>query len=38
MLAEQLGSAPVVFPGDHGGFSSDPEAFASCLHEVLSAY
>lgn len=38
VLAEQLGSTPVVFPGDHGGFSSDPEAFASRLHEVLSAY
>lgn len=37
-LAEQLGSTPVVFPGDHGGFSSEPEVFAHRLNEVLSAH
>jgi len=37
-LAEQLGKEPTVFPGDHGGFGSQPEAFTSCLHEVLSTY
>lgn len=37
-LAEKLGKEATVFPGDHGGFSSHPEAFASRLHEVLSAY
>lgn len=37
-LAEQLGKKTTVFPGDHGGFSNHPEAFASRLHEVLSAY
>jgi hypothetical protein len=26
------------FPGDHGGFGAQPWAFASRLHEVLSAY
>lgn len=35
-LAEQLGKELTVFPGDHGGFGSQPEAFASRLHEVLS--
>lgn len=34
-LAEQLGKEPVVFPGDHGGFNSHPEAFAGRLKEVL---
>lgn len=37
VLAEQLRSTPVVFPGDHGGFSSQPEVFARRLDEVLSA-
>jgi pimeloyl-ACP methyl ester carboxylesterase len=35
-VAERLGTAPVTFPGDHGGFGSQPEAFAARLHEVLS--
>jgi pimeloyl-ACP methyl ester carboxylesterase len=43
-LAERLGQAPVVFPGDHGGFlggeygqTGEPEAFAATLREVLVA-
>ncbi|SHN61126.1 Pimeloyl-ACP methyl ester carboxylesterase [Geodermatophilus obscurus] len=43
-LAERLGTAPVVFPGDHGGFlggeygqTGEPEAFAGTLQEVLAA-
>jgi pimeloyl-ACP methyl ester carboxylesterase len=36
-LAEQLGTAPVAFPGDHGGFGSRPAEFAATLHEVLAA-
>jgi len=35
-VAERLGTRPVVFPGDHGGFGAQPEAFAAKLHEVLS--
>lgn len=35
-VAERLGTQPVVFPGDHGGFGAQPEAFAARLHEVLS--
>lgn len=41
-LAKELGVPPVVFPGDHGGFTlspmapdNDPAAFATKLHEVL---
>jgi RNA polymerase sigma factor (sigma-70 family) len=34
-LAERLGTEPVVFPGDHGGFSVQPDPFAAKLHEVL---
>lgn len=41
-LAELLGTEPVVFPGDHGGFAAnewmpdnDPAAFAEKLREVL---
>lgn len=37
-LAEQLGKEPTVFPGDHAGYGSQPEAFAGRLHEVLSTY
>jgi pimeloyl-ACP methyl ester carboxylesterase len=33
-LAEQLGSAPVVFPGDHGGFIGDPAGFAATIRTV----
>ena len=36
-LAERLGKEPAVFPGDHGGFNSHPEAFAGRLDEVLGA-
>jgi hypothetical protein len=42
-LAALLGVAPVVFPGDHGGFAAhqwspnnNPAAFAQKLHEVLA--
>lgn len=41
-LARELGVEPVVFPGDHGGFTlspmsptNDPEAFAALLRQVL---
>lgn len=41
-LARELGVEPVVFPGDHGGFTvspmgpnNDPAAFADILREVL---
>ena len=36
-LAERLGTAPVIFPGDHGGFSSHSAAFAERLDSVLKA-
>lgn len=36
-LAELLGTAPVEFPGDHGGFIGAPDAFADTLREVLAA-
>jgi pimeloyl-ACP methyl ester carboxylesterase len=36
-LADLLGTRAVVFPGDHGGFGIEAEAFAAKLHEVLSA-
>ncbi|UYP18485.1 alpha/beta hydrolase [Rhodococcus sp. Z13] len=42
VLAERLGTTPVLFPGDHGGFMGeaegmpgDPAAFAAVLREVL---
>ena len=42
-LAAALGVEPVVFPGDHGGFTvsewspgNDPAAFAATLREVLA--
>jgi pimeloyl-ACP methyl ester carboxylesterase len=35
-LADMLGDEPVLFPGAHGGFGSDPDAFAAMLREVLS--
>jgi pimeloyl-ACP methyl ester carboxylesterase len=37
-LAEQLGKEPTVFPGGHSGTITQPEAYAGCLHEVLSTY
>ena len=36
-LAERLGTKAVVFPGDHGGFSTRPDEFALTLHKVLAA-
>ncbi len=42
-VAERLGTTPVMFPSDHGGFlggeygqSGDPDAFAAKLREVLA--
>ena len=35
-LAARLGTAPVRFPGGHGGYNDYPAAFAGKLHEVLS--
>ncbi|WP_409180374.1 alpha/beta fold hydrolase [Amycolatopsis sp. VS8301801F10] len=34
-LAGALGGDPVKFPGDHGGFAAEPEAFAARLAEIL---
>jgi hypothetical protein len=36
-LAEALGTPIEEFPGDHGGFVSQPTPFAERLHAVLSA-
>ena len=36
-VAERLGTQPVMFPGDHGGFGIQPEAFAAKLRDVLSS-
>jgi pimeloyl-ACP methyl ester carboxylesterase len=43
-VAERLGTRPVIFPSDHGGFlggeygqTGQPDAFAAKLHEVLAA-
>lgn len=42
IVAEKLGVEPTFFPGGHGGFlggeygqTGKPDAFATCLHEVL---
>ena len=42
-VAERLGTAPVTFPSNHGGFlggeygwSGEPDAFAAKLREVLA--
>lgn len=35
-LAEKLGVELALFPGDHGGFGSHPDAFAAKLQEMLS--
>ena len=35
-LAERLDTTAAVFPGDHGGFMSDPAGFAARLREVLA--
>lgn len=32
-LAEQLGSPPLIFPGDHGGFMADPAGFAATIRQ-----
>jgi pimeloyl-ACP methyl ester carboxylesterase len=34
-VAERLGTTIMRFPGDHGGFTTHPEAFAVRLQEVL---
>ncbi|MFE0703765.1 alpha/beta fold hydrolase [Streptomyces sp. NPDC058872] len=34
-LAELLGTSPVEFPGDHGGFLGQPKEFAETLRQVL---
>ena len=34
-LAKQLGTPANQFPGDHGGYGAQPEAFATRLDEVL---
>lgn len=43
-VAERLGTTPVTFPGDHGGFlggeygqMGQPDAFATTLRQVLAA-
>ena len=35
-LATELGLEPTVFPGDHGGFMSDAEAFAAVLRPLFA--
>ncbi|NRQ33362.1 alpha/beta hydrolase [Nonomuraea sp. NN258] len=35
-LAELLGTPPVEFPGDHGGFTGEPQAFAEALRKTLA--
>ena len=35
-LARQLGTEPVVFPGDHMGFGTQPEAFAAVLDDAMN--
>ena len=35
-LAAELGIAPTMFPGGHGGFMEDPAAFADRLREVVA--
>ncbi|RKN39332.1 alpha/beta fold hydrolase [Micromonospora endolithica] len=37
-LAELLGTRPVEFPGDHGGFMAAPEEFAKTLRTVLAGH
>lgn len=36
VLAERLGTPPVAFPGDHGGFMADPAAFADAVRKTLA--
>lgn len=35
-LAEELGTELALLPGDHGGYASDPAAFADRLRKVLA--
>ncbi|WP_017570781.1 alpha/beta fold hydrolase [Nocardiopsis halotolerans] len=35
-LAERLGTAPVAFPGGHGGFADDPGGFTEVLRGLLA--
>lgn len=35
-LAEQLNTELTLFPGDHGGFASEPDPFATRLREILA--
>ena len=35
-LAERLGQTAIAFPGDHGGFMSDPAGFAAAIRGVLA--
>jgi pimeloyl-ACP methyl ester carboxylesterase len=35
-LADRLGTAPVEFPGDHGGFLGHPSKFAHVLRKVFA--
>jgi pimeloyl-ACP methyl ester carboxylesterase len=35
-LAQQLGSPPVRFPGDHGGFMADPAGFAAAIRQTCA--
>ena len=35
-LAAKLGTKPVMFPGDHMGFSPHADTFAEALHQALS--
>ncbi|ART71682.1 alpha/beta hydrolase [Mycobacterium dioxanotrophicus] len=35
-LAELLGASPFMFPGDHGGFLSEPGVFANALRLALA--
>ena len=35
-LADLLGTRPLIFPGDHGGFQTDPAAFAQVLGQALT--
>lgn len=37
-LAQQLGTPPVTFPGDHAGFVADPAAFAERLLQTLRSH
>jgi pimeloyl-ACP methyl ester carboxylesterase len=34
-LAAKLGTEPVVFPGDHGGYGAYPDSFGETLHRVF---